>query len=351
MTPNQIVVYQPSATAKKNKQIKKAKNPKASRNGKRKGPGPSSRDYTATEAYVKSLVDPFEYSGGPLGWGTMLPTTVQQAYRRGIATANADGSLVLVCNPSATSTLAFWTGGAAIAGPGGVANAMDLAAITANYTDARVISFGIRSYPIIAATSVPGVVYSGALPCPVWTDLVAGGTLTPNDFAAFPTSHMSIGRDGACATGRPADPTSFEFEPWVVSGFSANYQDPSDDIPFSVPYNAYISLPASALVAYEVCVNFEGIAKVATGTSAMGLGQGTASTSTTLADVWGTVERMWGSLKTILPPPGREGSGTASTDAGGTLVRSSGGSTTIGKLLGYGQTAMKYGSLLRQVLR
>jgi len=297
-----------------------------------------------TSEYVKSLVDPFEHTGSRLGWGTMLPTSVQQAYIRGTATANADGSLVIAAFPTCTGMVGFWTGGAAVAGPTSVSNATDLTALQANFTEGRVISLGVRSYPIIAATSVPGIVYSGALPCPVWTNLAVGGSFTPDDFVTWPTSHMGIGREGACATGRPSDPKSFEFEPWVTAGFSSNYLDPQDDVPFSIPYNAYEALPASALVAYEVCVNFEGIAKIAHSSAPMGLGE---KIGTTLADAWPSVERMWHAVKSILPPPGRQGSDTASSDA---LALRTGATSSIGKLLGYGQSALKYGKLAAGLL-
>jgi hypothetical protein len=269
---------------------------------------PAAADPTTAE-YILSLCDPFEHSGVQLGWGTMVPTTIAQCYLRGTATANADGSLVLAVGPSSDFLIGLWTGGAGVTGPASGVAAFDNTAITANFTDARIVSSGIRSYPVIAATSVPGIVYAGALPAPLITDLLTGGTLTPNDFAAFPTSHMSLGVDGASSSGRPIDPTSFILTPGVIG--NANYT--AKEFQFSAPYNVYLGLPANAVVAYEVVMNIEGTMKVAH--TAGSILRNDKSWSKKLSDIWTTAEKMWSTLSRILPPPGRAFEWAAGQDA------------------------------------
>jgi hypothetical protein len=293
-----------------------------------------------TADYLKSLVDPFEFSGPKLGWGTMVPTRVVQAYTRGTATANADGSLVLLAAPTCTGMVAIYNGGAAVAGPTSVLNAGDQGTIQSSFTDGRIVSIGIRSYPVIAATSVPGIAYAGALPCPLIADMVvATGSLTPNDFVLFPSSHMSIGRDGCSATGRPSDPSSFIFTPYPITGANA----PDVDVPFSVPYNCYEGLPASAVVAYEVCLNIEGTTKESHGSVALGLADDSGGV---LSDVWNSIEQLWSGVKNILPSPGRAMEWIASYDADGlsgalkSAASSRAASSSLSALFGYGMNKM-----------
>lgn len=252
-----------------------------------------------TPEYIASLCDPFEHSGTKLGWGTLIPTRVEQAYLRGTTTANADGTLALAAAPSAKGMLYVGNSGGA-AGFGSNVDASDLTAITGNFTDGRVISLGIRAFPSIAATAAPGYVYAGALPGMTNNTLAA---CTTADLTAFPTSHMSIGYDGACATGRPVDPSSFLFSPLIVNG-SGWPSTTTTVIPFSIPYIAFQGLPAGATVAYEVVLNFEGTTLLAHNATALGMGEDTTG-SKTVSDEWSSVEQMWHAVKPALPPPGR----------------------------------------------
>jgi hypothetical protein len=282
-----------------------------------------------TAEYFRSLVNPFDCPGVYLGWGCMVPSTIVSGYLRTSFTANADGSFACAALPCTTTPCLTWTGGAGSVAPVGFTSLTNAASIIANASEGRVISVGIRAYPDIALTSVPGAVYSGAL---VPVDFVDINALTVNDFVAFPTSHMTIGTKGSSSTGRPIDPSSFVFSLPPVDGVGyAGAAENAVDIPFSIPYIAFLGLPASAIVYVELCINFEVTTKVGHSASSIIPGGGN-TTSKTLADTWSTFEQMWGHVKGFLPPPGRPGESLASSD-----------STLLGSILsGSGAIAGRY---------
>lgn len=305
---------------KSNKPSKKAKrNNKVAKNGSNLVLGPMA---SMTREYMKTLVDPFTYAGVKIGWGCLCPSSVTTIYFRGTATANADGSLAIIARPAATNSIGIFNGGAAVGITSSVSST-DAAAIDANFGSGRIISMGLKSFPSIAATSAPGISYCGALPGVNYT-LISG--MTPNDLAAFPVSLQGIASIGCCATGRPQDPNSFIFSNEVVDtgGYTGTVE-----FPFSVPYNAYLGLPASSVVAYELAINIEGIVKLKTG--AVGIGQNMSITKT-LADYWPSVEKMWSYVSPQLPPVAR-----SSFDVGNALE----GTTTM--LARWGFNQMKSG--------
>lgn len=282
-----------------------------------------------TQQYLKTLADPFEFAGVPLGFGSLVPTRISTIYLRGSTAANADGSLALAVFPQAYATLQIADGGAAVsfAGSGANVSATDLTAISANYGSGRLVSIGIKAYPNLAATAVPGLVVAGAVP---GSDLTLFQALTPNDLVSFPTSHVGKGYEGAVACGRPQDTVSFEFYQQVVNatGFLT-----TTDFPCSIPYVCFEGIGNATLVYYEVTINIEGIETLQHSAAAMGMGMDNART---LASEWVSLEAMWSSVKVSLPDPGRIGydilSGTGTTvkglsgggnlDYGGQLARS-----------------------------
>jgi hypothetical protein len=244
----------------------------------------------------------------------MVQSTIAQAYLRGTTTANSDGTLVLAALPLVStitdstsantfSLLTKWSAGNAVATCTGIVPT-DSAAILANYTDIRPISIGIRSYPVIAATAQPGIVFSGALPPSNVSQLAA---LTPADFISFPTSHMSPGISGGSSTGRPVDPTSFVFSDDGLVSYTTLALSSNGDysVPFSVPYQVYTGLGTGITVAYEVVYNFEGTVKLQH--AAAPLGQSATSDGGMLSNIWNTVEQLWNGVKDALTPSGRPG--------------------------------------------
>lgn len=259
---------------------------------------------SATQSYMRSLTDPLNCAGPRLGWGCLQPTNVVTAYLRGSLTSASDGSLIVAALPDVEHLLAFNNGTYGVAS-WSTTPAGDLAAIDANYSAGRVISLGLRVYPDIALTSVPGVCLTGALPSQSISTLEA---LTVGDLMSFPMMHVSRGLEGGYSAGRPEDSTSFNF--WAQmcssSGFTA-----STTLPFSIPIVAFSGLPASTVVYYEVALNMECLFQAYHGSAPLNNGNSDQA-GKTLVDEWPTLEKMWTTLSQSLPFPGSPGLGTPS---------------------------------------
>jgi len=224
----------------------------------------------------------------------MSPSQIQSAYVRLTTAANADGTAAFVACPNAKGILSYYLSGAAVARTA-QADATDLAAISASFGSGRCVSIGIKAFPSIAATSAPGVCYSGALDGMTDTILSA---LVPNDFVAFPNSRQDIASLGCSATGRPIDTDSFAFANAQVDG--TGYTTTAK-IPFSLPFVAFTGLPASASIALEVVFNFEGLYL----TKHLSTGMGSGSFGDNLANYWPNFETMYGKIRPYLPSPGQ----------------------------------------------
>jgi len=266
-----------------------------------------------TLSYFKSLVDPFENAPPKIGWGCMVPSTIFEGYLRSPVTLPSTATdLVIVQLPGASQSFGFfnsvtdsWTFALA------ASNLANAGSIAANAAEGRVLSCGIRAFPNIPLTSAPGVVYTGAF---VGTNVSNLILLKTNDFVNFPTSHQSIGVSGASATGRPIDPDSFVFNiPSVSSSGYGGATFQSSDIPFSVPYIAFVGLPAGSTVYVESVVNIEATQTIAhLGQTVMPDSDGTTGR---LCDFWSTPEAMYNSIRDMLPHPGRPGEAAASMDS------------------------------------
>jgi len=273
--------------------------------------------------YVRSLVDPFEYSGCRLGWGCMVPSTIVQLYfRTVVSTSGADGSFAAALLPCATGGCLVWNTAIGTAGTTSQTNFTDTASVAAQCQEGRVISGGVRAYPLVAATATPGVCYTGALTPYNYTLLNA---LSVADLLAFPTSHMSIGNLGGSSTGRPIDVDSFSFQAAVVDTngwISSTNANNVADVPFSIPYVVFTGYTAGISVAVEWCLNIEATAKFAHAASSL-LPATSDDTQTVASQSGTTVESFWQKVKRILPPPGRAIEMAASLDAGaiGTALR------------------------------
>jgi hypothetical protein len=267
----------------------------------------SSEVQNVSREYLKTLADPWQYANVKLGWGCMVPSRLAQVYLRGVTTANADGSLALAPLPDVTTGLFVFAGGAASVSASSNVVPTDSAAIQANFNEARIVSMGIKAYPVIAATSVPGVCYAGSLTG--MTDTILNG-LCVNDFASFPTSTMFHGAAGASATGRPVDPTSFQFQPEYVdtNGWAASANN-TTEIPFSIPYVAFLGLPNGASVAYELCINLEGVQKLKHSAAPLGIQD---DNGPTLSKYFPSADTMWNVLKKYMPMVSQPGTSIAS---------------------------------------
>lgn len=293
-----VVLFSPSKEV-----VVKTTPPKKKRNRKRKSKGLSSLGSSSniganlTKGYFDSLVDPWDNAGVKLGWGTMVTTSITTSYNRGSFTSNADGSCALALMPQNYDPLIYWNGGSAVASTGLIGSA-DQTVLSSQWGAGRVISMGIRAFPDIAATAAPGVVYTGTLQNVYPAQVLAN--MTVNDFLTFPNTHMGRGYSGASATGRPIDSTSFQFNEAICNlvGLPATI-----NAPFSIPYVAFVGLPASSVVYYEFIVNIEATPIDVHGFAAA-MGIGTSTDEPTLSGFWPSVERLWSNIAPLLPSSG-----------------------------------------------
>jgi len=334
-----IVINKGRATA-----VGKARKRRRTGRGGNRGGASSSMPFTT--AYLKSVVDPFEYGGCHLGWGCLVPSTVSSFYVRGtFAANNVDGSLVVACLPDPTQTFLSWSGGAAVAGAVQTA-ANNNASIAAQFAEGRVISFGIRANPSIAGTSAPGNMYAGAIPSTTFNLLNA---MTPNDLISFPTSIFCGNANlGACATSRPIDVDSFAFYGANVTGWGAATLFPS-----SIPYIVFTGMPASTAVTIECVVNMEFTPKLTHGNAPLFAGD---AVQDGLASEWITPDSLMRYAKNHLPSPGRVFSAMADFDAAalggaGRQVIQNGVRSVFRTGIGYVPAAMGFGQRNQQYLR
>jgi len=260
-----------------------------------------------TNEYFQSLINPWEHPGVKLGWGCLVPSTMLTAYLRYPAVCSAGGSLGLAAFPSVVGSFMYCDETNNFNG-GGFQNMSNYAAIQASASEGRVVSVGIRAFPSVPLTSQPGVIYTGAC---VAQNLTQFRNITLADLVAMPTTHQAIGINGASATGRPIDPSSFTFSPATVIGYNSFT---GNDVPFSVPYIVLTGLPATTVVLVEMVVNIECTA-AATHTNLLGATPGDYAPTATLADIWTNVESMYRSAAHLLPPPGRAGEDAATGDS------------------------------------
>jgi hypothetical protein len=192
------------------------------------------------------------------------------------------------------------------------------------------VSAGVRIFPNIALTSVPGASYSGASVATTFAQLT---TLSTNDFLALPTSHQGIGVQGATATGRPVDPESFVFQFPVcdASGWTATANN-THSLPFSVPYVVFVGLPASTVCYVECVLNIEATQVIAH--SSATILADSAGLSETVGDSWPVPEALHRVMAPYLPHPGRPSEAAAASDAGFLASMWSGLKSGVGRIAG-----------------
>lgn len=247
--------------------------------------------------YLRSLNDPFLYGPVRLGYNTMVPTQLATLVARGTMTVNTDGSLAIVVLPvpliSASSPILTSAGIKSTTSWGTLtySNASVVAGMMSQY---RAVSAGLRAFPLIASTSVAGLVYSGALPTATYNQIIA---LTPQTFPLYPETEWGDARVGAVACGRPIDNRSYAFNNFTLAADNLS--------PFSVPYIYFEGLPAGTSVAYEIVLNLEGIRDPTDLLGASVRAQETGNNAgPQVSDVFPTSESAWSRIKTYLDTPG-----------------------------------------------
>lgn len=269
-----------------------------------------------TMCYAQSLCDPFEYAGCKLGWGCYAPSKLATAYIRGTSVANADGSWAIAVLPTAKQMVGIWAGGLGV-GQNTFADSSDVAAVQANFQAGRPVSLGVRIIPSLAMTSAPGFIYGGLL-----TDT------TYNRMAAIPTgelvtlaSSLLLGNAniGASCTGRPYEPTCFNFHAGCVDAVG---HGADTAMPFGIPYIVVTGLPVTGIpIAFECVFNFEGLPKQVHSAAPLGQQQ---TKENTLSDDWVSYDSMWKYVEGNLPSYARAYENIASVDSkifGGAMAK------------------------------
>jgi hypothetical protein len=240
--------------------------------------------------YISTLENPFQNGPVHLGWGTMCGTNLATAYSRGIITTHADGSFALLqvgIIGSATSGGVFYSN----AGAGSFAygalpygNATQIGYMGA---EARVVSMGIRVQPMLAATSVPGLLYCGSVPASSVATMISH---TPTVYSTAASAHWGDGRKGAMVTGRPSSLEAYQFHAEIMTTVGST---DTRDYGFGGSYIVGLGFPASTKIAYECVCNVELIAGEQTVL--------TATESPGISSVFPNVESMWSKIKSVLP--------------------------------------------------
>lgn len=238
----------PTKTRRRRNRKKKQQKPKP----QRKAVASASATSPAMRAWIMSLNDPFEHQGPRIGFGTLQPSNQCTAYLKQTLTCNADGSLAFYLMPfvgSTTPAMAYNNNGAAVVGWTNVSFS-NAAIISSQGLEGRVISCALRVLPLIAATSVPGILTAGAVPTGTQATLAG---LSPNSMAALPYGVVGLASSGAVVSARPQDDASFTFTNNVILGSTGTL------VTWSVPYFVLTGAPASASVFVEAVLNVETI--------------------------------------------------------------------------------------------
>jgi len=251
----------------------------------------------AIAKYANTLNDPFEHGPIRLGWGCLVPSDLYTGLCRGNFTTNADGSFALALTPSlGSSTPAIyqnisghagttWTNGQAFSG---------VTAIAASCGEARVVSAGIKVFPMVPATGTPGVLYAGCINATSVADLTAKSVDT---LASCPSLNNGYGATGGCALVHPLGPDSFRFNTAPVIGYTGGSVFDS-----GAAVIAGQGFPASTLVYFEAVINLEGIQEF--GNSAP-LTNPEILVEPSLTDTFPSIESMWKTIKQYVPSAGQ----------------------------------------------
>jgi len=183
-------------------------------------------------------------------------------------------------------------------------------------------------------TTAPGAVYCGSVPGLTFAQQQA---LTTADLAASPYSRQFRSYEGATATIRPEDTYSFAFNTKIVSS-TTNFAT-TDDLPVSNPFVSFVGIGNATVVFYEAVINIECIVASLHSGTALGIG---TEWGRRLSDAWSSVERMWTTVKSILPESGTYGAQNSLTKGDTSWVQKAViGANLAGDLFKYSRASQK----------
>jgi len=337
---SQVVVINKNKLKNKNKQktkiikIVKSKINKKQKRNRRTG-SRVLKGVSFAKEYLKCLLDPFNSAPVRSGFGVMVPTQVHTAYLRTTITTASDGSFSAFVLPNQNNLLLTTTALFADA-PNGLATQSALAA-SANaavlnklINSNRTLGLGIRLYPQIAATSLPGIISMGCAPRTALCDCIASTGVTgsgneklfnqsTSNISALPYLREHMARPGGSdyfqCTWRPTDVKDFEFSDGdtalVSKGGSAIYQpffnndlyDPTDttiDTQGSYLVVTGQSMPASTKIFVEVIMHFESTSST---DSISTIAEASNVVSDSVADQgeFSSMEQMYRKFRALMP--------------------------------------------------
>jgi len=235
---------------------------------------PKSNRNSVFRSWVDTLNDPFFYPPIPYGFGTFQPTQLATAYYHGSVAANSvDGTFMVAIGTSLIGGINY-SNSALSSGVWTSASYQNTTALQALGDNYRVISLGVRACPLVAATSVPGVSYTGLVDENINNLTTTGNLSTASALSSYVNSHIGLATYGSTAISRPIDDTVAEFLLQTRSTTIASISG------WATPYIVFTNLPVSSTVIFEVVMNIEilgGNSAVANGTEVANLSGGLVS--------------------------------------------------------------------------
>lgn len=239
------------------KQVNASKSRNSRRNNKKSNMGSQANQFAS--GYLATLNDPFEYPPVKLGYDCYVASDLVTAYMRGSITVNADGTFSMVGFPCSQSLVLTNVSGA-IGTTWTTLGSINATNILTNYGAGRTLSLGIRAFSNQGGGALStGVFYAGAIPIVTLNEVRSFSAI---GLSTLNQSEMGIGKNGACALGRPQDNDSFVF---FQSNIVTNNTFLSE---FSVPYITGEGFPVGTKIYYECIQNLEVLSKVTTGSIA-----------------------------------------------------------------------------------
>lgn len=243
--------------------------------------------------YARTLEDPWEYPPVPLGFGTMVRTSLDSVAVRGQLNVNADGSFGLYACPNFYNFVGYNIGGASSNVWTNVA-AANASTAAGMYRSIRPVSFGLRVFPLYAETSKPGILVGTVVP---ETSITSLQSWTPTTIYGQLGAAIGFGVKGCRVTARPVDTVSYEFD----SLYCTNYAGVNDTVwHVSSLQICGLGFDPGTTVHFEAILNFEALVKP---TYAIGASSGAASSDSILSKVYGNVESFYSAVSPYLDNP------------------------------------------------
>lgn len=327
-----IVLNVPKASANKAKIVQSVVVVKKKKRRSRIG-NPQRGLAGTSSAYMNCLTNPFVCPPVRAGFGCLVPSQVRTAYKRSSFTTASDGSFSLFVLPNANNllllnlnTLTTVQNGTT----GSLNQAQNVTPLNSLVNSTRTLGMGIRLFPMIPATSVPGIISLGCAPRMSLGDAVEGNNgiaaassaglfnSSTDVISALPYLKEHIARPSSLdffqLTWRPTDVRDFEFSdgdasvilattnvlyaPYYQQTYAnqqlANYGDTQGSFLVCTGQG----LPASTKIYYEIVLHEEAIASAKT---LVNIDVATSGPSLADTGTHSSFESFYRSIQGILP--------------------------------------------------